>query len=206
MANFGFIAHAHGNGGKRIKPVNAGRLVRRNIKLRTKNLIKVRAAMADVIELPGQGESLHGIMEGNYTAWALTVALIHLAESDCKELYLSSLGLNLAQANSIAELTQAGLIGRTTLLISEYFAEANKSLWGRILKQMHGLGSRGFATRNHAKLALMQMADGRCITLETSANLRSSKNIEQFVITCDAELYAFHKGWIETLIDSDKDA
>ena len=51
--------------------------------------------------------------------------------------------------------------------------------------------------RTHCKLILAKMADGTAYVVEASANLRSSKNIEQFVLTQDIGLYQFHRAWID---------
>ena len=38
--------------------------------------------------------------------------------------------------------------------------------------------------------------DGRCIVNESSANLRSCRNIEQFTMTHDRDLLEFHRQWM----------
>ena len=50
--------------------------------------------------------------------------------------------------------------------------------------------------RNHAKVALFDCG----LVIETSANLRSSDNIEQITAVHDVELYDFHREWIAKLI------
>jgi len=65
------------------------------------------------------------------------------------------------------------------------------------------LQSRGqtlLAMRNHAKLLLMALDDGRRIVVESSANLRSCRNVEQFVISHDTGLYDFHAAWIDAQV------
>lgn len=46
---------------------------------------------------------------------------------------------------------------------------------------------------------MMRLTDGRTITIESSANLRSCKNMEQMTLYGDPGLYSFHTGWIEGL-------
>lgn len=52
------------------------------------------------------------------------------------------------------------------------------------------------AARTHAKIIGMRMADGRAFVIESSANLRSCRNIEQFVMTQSRSLFDFHEGWM----------
>ncbi len=49
--------------------------------------------------------------------------------------------------------------------------------------------------RNHTKLILARVA-GKSYVVESSANLRSCSNLEQFVITQSARLLKFHEGWL----------
>jgi hypothetical protein len=45
------------------------------------------------------------------------------------------------------------------------------------------------------------MLDASHYVIESSANLRSCRNIEQFTMTNDRELLTFHRSWMETVID-----
>ena len=46
---------------------------------------------------------------------------------------------------------------------------------------------------------LPAMSASRAIVVETSANLRSSQNWEQAVVSDDRDLLTFHRTWIEKL-------
>jgi hypothetical protein len=54
--------------------------------------------------------------------------------------------------------------------------------------------------RNHAKIILAEMVDGRCFAWESSANMRSCRNIESYVLTQDRDLLEFHRGWMQELL------
>ncbi len=54
--------------------------------------------------------------------------------------------------------------------------------------------------RNHAKIILVRMIDGRSFTWESSANMRSCHNVEQCCLTHDAGLLHFHREWIDDLL------
>jgi len=46
----------------------------------------------------------------------------------------------------------------------------------------------------------MALSDGRRFAVESSANLRSCRNIEQITLTQAADLHDFHAGWISHVI------
>jgi hypothetical protein len=63
-------------------------------------------------------------------------------------------------------------------------------------------GKHGFriaALRTHAKLLLIATGEAR-IVVESSANLRSCHNVEQATVFNDAELFDFHRKWIDDLL------
>jgi hypothetical protein len=100
----------------------------------------------------------------------------------------------------MCELHDAGKIGSIRLLCSHYFASTSGPIYEFAVEQFASRPSAHFLSiRTHAKMLLMAFADGRKIVIESSANLRSCKNIEQASIFADAELYQFHRDWIDQL-------
>jgi hypothetical protein len=55
------------------------------------------------------------------------------------------------------------------------------------------------------KLIAARLTDGRTVTIESSANLRSCKNIEFMTVYGHPDVYAFHTGWMDTLTGREKD-
>jgi hypothetical protein len=53
--------------------------------------------------------------------------------------------------------------------------------------------------RQHSKILVIETSDGHSYVAESSANLRSCASLEQTTIFADADLAAFHKGWIDAL-------
>jgi len=160
---------------------------------------RTRKAIEAIPELPGLGESLHVLMTGAYDAFDLIDAIIeHAYPVAIAELHLATLGFSGKNLTRLIEMQVAELVGPCTLIASEYFA-ADKTE----AKVIHDLAAtlplRGgwyIAARSHAKVFAAELSDGRCLTIESSANLRSCRNLEQFTLTNDPELYAFHWGWM----------
>jgi hypothetical protein len=51
---------------------------------------------------------------------------------------------------------------------------------------------------------LFEMSSGNYYAVESSANLRSCKMLEQFTLTNSRELVLFHRGWMAGLIDKNE--
>lgn len=59
--------------------------------------------------------------------------------------------------------------------------------------------------RTHTKLLLIETTAGDCYTIESSANLRSCKNVEQSTFTNDRPLFDFHRQWLNELFQGGND-
>lgn len=178
----------------------AQRISRRVTARRFATLQQHNAAVEQLAPLPGPGESLHGVISGSYSGWSLATACIELLRpATVDQMVVATLGFNRANCDSLLQLVDAGAVRSVLLLVSDYFRSSDRTIFADIRRDLEARGQRVAIARSHAKLILLATTDGRHITIETSANLRSSQNWEQFVINDDAELLAFHRGWIELI-------
>jgi hypothetical protein len=152
-------------------------------------------------ELPGHGESLHCIMSGSYHGWSLIPAFLSLIQPrKIKRLTLTTLGFSGRNGEHLLELIDQGEIEAATLLCSCYFRDASKEVYEPLRAALAKRGQTLCAARCHAKIMLLETADGRQFVIESSANLRSCQSIEQFTITQAPDLYAFHLAWIMDVV------
>ena len=156
-------------------------------------------AFAHIDPLPADGETLHGMISGRYALFDLLPALIAHA-GDVTDLHLSTLSFSKQNAADLLGLIDGGQVRRVSLLISYYFKSTSRELYDLLVPQLRSRGHRVLAMRTHAKLLLARTADGAAYTVESSANLRSSKNVEQFAMTRDAGLYQWHRGIADELL------
>ena len=98
-------------------------------------------------------------------------------------------------------LLDAAKVKSVALLVSHYFKSSNAEIYSALVPHLLQRGHRVCAMRTHAKMTLIKTSDGIEYVIESSANLRSCKNVEQFVMSRDHELYDFHRRWISDLID-----
>lgn len=154
------------------------------------------AAYAHLATLPAPGESLHGVISGKYALWELVPALIERTGQAIADLTIATLSFSAANATAMLGLLDAGKIKNVGLLISYFFKAQNRQIYDMLIPQLRERGHRVLAMRTHCKLILARLEDGTTYTIESSANLRSSVNVEQFVMTNDEQLYDFHFQWI----------
>jgi hypothetical protein len=155
--------------------------------------------------LPQEGETLHGVISGKYALYELIPALLERTGQKIKSLYIATLSFNKQNAADILALYDHGHVQKISLLISYYYKSTSREIYDLLVPPLRDRGQRVLAIRNHAKLLMAEMDDGTRYTTESSANLRSSVNIEQFAMTRGADLYDFHQGWIEDLFQTKKD-
>jgi hypothetical protein len=177
-------------------------ITRRSAKREYQHLLHVKNAAKSLRKLPEKGSSLHCIMRGNYNAWDLVPAVLkQIAPKRIKTLWVATLGFNLQNAEELIALLDSKQIGRCEFICSCYFRSTTSELFDLIHHQLATRGSRAVAIRSHAKILLIETTDRRYFAVESSANLRSCNNIEQFCMTHDRRLFRFHADWMRTVIE-----
>jgi hypothetical protein len=163
-----------------------------------RDLRKIANAIRTIDRLPADGETIHLILGTDFDGWDLVPAILELAgEATIDELNVATLGFNRRNAAELLELMDAGAVGRVTFIVSHFYRTHEGDVVDELFR---GLAARGSphvgALRCHAKVILAELSDGRCIVSESSANLRSCRNIEQSTITQDRSLLEFHRAWM----------
>lgn len=170
------------------------------------HLLHVSNAAKHLDGLPTPGETYHCIMKGNFNGWDLVPATLRLSEpATIKRLDVATLGFNNANIKELCDLIDQKQIGDVSFLCSCYFRDSSKAEYGLLQEQLVKRGGRAAAVRSHAKILLMEMSNGANYVIESSANLRSCRNVEQFSMCDDRELLEFHRGWITELIEGAND-
>jgi hypothetical protein len=164
-------------------------------------LEQVANAAATLERLPAPDETFHIICRGNWPAWALVPAFLRLGEpARIDHLHLATLGFSRSNADELLGLFDQGLIGSISMVISCYFRTHEHDIVDWLALELANRGQRFASVRNHAKVITAQMSDGNNLIVESSANLRSCRNVEQFAITNHEQLLRFHQEWIDTVI------
>jgi len=167
-------------------------------KVATFDLRKVKVATDCIKRLPAPKEYIHFVVGQEFAGFDLLPAIADLAGGTFKRLYLTTLGFSRDNIAQIQMLIDAGKIEPKNfkILCADFFRRADVALFeiGKLQAEQNGYGWRSF--RNHTKLVLAEIGR-KFYVVESSANLRSCHNIEQFVMTQSRQLFDFHAGWLE---------
>ena len=151
--------------------------------------------------LPANGEYLHVVTGGEFRGFDLLPAMLRLARAKRFDgLTLTTLGFSRENLEDLGQMVEAGMMPpkRLRILASDFFRRADSEIWQTGAEQAHRLGYGFRSTRNHTKLSLAAIA-GKYFVVESSANLRSCANLEQFTMTQSRKLYDFHCQWIDAV-------
>lgn len=160
--------------------------------------IRPENAAALIANLPEPGETLHGILRGDFVLADIMEPM--LKRGRCPHLLVGTLSMSVNNAQTFVKLFQENLVDRITLVISHYFTSVNKStIYSEIRRILESTKTDIVVMRSHAKVIVMQTAENNYV-IESSANLRSSDNLEQITIFNDPDVAAFHADWISYVL------
>ena len=150
--------------------------------------------------LPKEGESLHGVISGKYALFDLVPALIERTGEHIADLHLVTLGFSRQNGADLCGMLDGRQVRKATLLCSMYFKMTSGGIYDAVVPELLNRRQRVKAFRCHGKIILARMAGGARYVAESSANLRSCKNVEQFVLSRCPRLHRFHRRWIEDIV------
>ena len=174
---------------------------RQTAQAETRDARQVKTATEAMARIPGPGEAFHLAISGRFALWHFVEAALSLAECKIDMLHIATLGFSKKNIEAMTQLVDRGDIQRVRLLCSHYFKNTSKPIYQHAVSAFEARPDRMefLSIRTHAKILLLAFEDGRRITVESSANLRSCKNIEQVAIIGDPGLHSFHRQWIDDL-------
>lgn len=156
--------------------------------------------MANEIEIH-KGMSIYAIVSGNFIFGDLLEALVTEKKLKSK-LYISTLSMSENNIDSLANIMYSGLCDELHLIVSSYFySHELHNLIPYLYDELEKDKDWNFTLSvagSHMKIALIE-TDELKLTLQGSANLRSSRSVEQFSIVDDAELFDFNRKYIDII-------
>lgn len=161
---------------------------------------QAKTAAEAIGELPGPGEAVHIVISGRYSLWDCVPAVLDAGTRTIERLHVATLGFSRRNVEAMGRFLDSGMIRSLRLLCSHYFKGTSPHLYEFAAVELAKRpGAEFLSVRTHAKLLLIEFAGGKTLALESSANLRSCKNIEQLSIFGSPKLHAFHAAWIDQL-------
>lgn len=161
----------------------------------------MRAERADdlVQALPrSEAESVHALLSGEFVLGDV-VDRVRALHGEPRALWIATLSVGLPNIATLRAACDAGV--QVTLLVSHYFQSAEHELYAALERAIADApGLRLIVGRLHAKVLLFDY-EGWPLTLTTSANLRSSGNLEQLDAFAAPPLFFFHRDWMQEVCE-----
>jgi DNA modification methylase len=117
-----------------------------------------------------------------------------------EEFYGSTWTMNRVNVLEMVEMLDSGKIKKLSILTGTYFKQRESSVYAQLLTALKRRGMRYVAFINHTKIALIKQGNDY-IVFEGSANFTANPRLENFIIANSRELYEFHRGWMEEMLN-----
>ncbi|MEM8783079.1 MAG: hypothetical protein AAGE65_09520 [Planctomycetota bacterium] len=173
---------------------------RRAKQRRAVRCLREGAAADHIGALPDAGEDVVLVLTGRYHGFDVLTAILDLAKCPARHVTIATLGFNRAQTDTLGELLDHDRIEGMTFLASDMFAAKNGATSAYLRECLETRGQTYAVARNHMKLMLVELCDGRRIVTHGSLNLRRCNCFEQMQISQDDELFAFFAGVVGDII------
>lgn len=173
---------------------------------RSKNVkYKNASELSKAIEIK-QNERYFCIIDGSFIFGDFIEAFIYDRAMKVKELTLSTLSMSQENIDSFYNLMNLGYIEKLNIIVSDFFYSHERHNLVKYMYDKLDIDDRFQLSvcRTHTKICMFEteMNGGRKYVIHGSANLRSSDNIEQFMIEENSDLYIFNYMFHKKIIDN----
>jgi hypothetical protein len=123
-----------------------------------------------------------------------------------KEMTISTLSLNQNNVDSMANMLRYKSVKKLNVIVSDYFfAHERHNLIPYMYEELDMDNRFQLAVAGtHCKLCIFETVCGKSVVIHGSANMRSSGNIEQFMVEEGKALYKFNHDFQKRIIDKYK--
>jgi hypothetical protein len=144
------------------------------------------------------------IINGSFIFGDFIEALITKKDLHVKEMLISTLSLSLNNIDSLVNLFKWGYLDKLDLIVSDYFYSHERSMLVQAIYERLDKDNKFqlAAAGIHTKICLIETFRGEKLVMHGSPNLRSSSNIEQFMIENNSYLYDFNKEYHNRIIQT----
>ena len=148
------------------------------------------------------GERVNAILSGNFIFGDFFEAFAVETNSLIDELQISTLSISQDNVDSLHNLIKGDYLKKLDIIVSDYWWSHNRANAPYIYDQLDIADKFQFAVAGtHTKIALMRIGNKK-IVISGSANLRSSRSVEEIQIETNAELFDFHHDWQSAILDN----
>lgn len=146
------------------------------------------------------GETVHALLSGNFIFGDFFEALAVKFNLLIDDLTLSTLSMSRDNVDSFNNLLAGDYLRSLNIIVSDYFWSHNRQNAPYIYNKLDINNKFQLAVSGtHTKVALMRTGDKK-IVITGSANLRSSRSVEEIAIQTSDDLYDFHMEWHQEIL------
>lgn len=166
-------------------------------KRRYLNALRLKNVFAHIgKDLPEPGEALHCVFKGNNDGFDVLPAIIQHAGGTVGDVAIATLGFNTRNFEALGDLIEKAAICPVLFVCSVLHEARDPEACQQMAQLIRDNGGQFSAVRAHCKVMAIDAGGGNFYSVESSANLRSCRMAEQFVISNDRGLYEFHREWM----------
>ena len=149
-----------------------------------------------------KGDKIFALINGSFIFGDFIEAFLVENNLLAKEITLSTLSLSKNNIDSLHNIIAGDYVEKLNLIVSDFYWSHNRVNHKYIMNKLDIDNKFQLAVAStHTKTTLIELEDGKKLIFHGSANLKSSQNIETFIIEQDEELYNFNYKWHKNLIN-----
>lgn len=151
-----------------------------------------------------RGMSCFAFVSGNFIFGDFIEALVELGKLAVRSMTIQTLSMSQDNIDSLVNIIEMCETEKVTLVLSDYWFSHER---GGLVPYLHrelveaGVKARIAYASCHTKIFNIETWSGNKLTIHGSANLRSSRNIEQMQIDQCDELYEFVEDFTRRIVD-----
>ncbi len=153
------------------------------------------------------GFRMFAFVSGNFVFGDVIEALVTQLGIQIKRMTIQTLSMSQNNVDSLRNvIDECFELESLRLILSDYFY-AHERQPGKLVPYIYerldvdDVLDVAFASV-HTKIVTLETVDGLKVVIDGSANLRSSRNVEQFRIECDADLYDYVESFADRIFDA----
>jgi hypothetical protein len=177
-------------------------------KFELKTFERVQNIIKEICTIPNVNEQYRIITHKSFTAYDWVVFICGFYEA-FEEVYFLSYNFSEKPIHHILKKFDDKIFEKCTCIISHTIMYRTPKIYN-LLKQASEERSENFRVAgifNHSKIILMKPKNSEhYLVIEGSGNFSQNAYIEQYVFDNSKNIYNFHKKWIESVFEIDKES
>jgi hypothetical protein len=146
-----------------------------------------------------------GFFTGKFICGDIFEAFSEMYNTKIKHLIISSLSMNEDNIDSLKNIFLMNKLEKLTLIVSHFwYSHAKHKLYNYFLQEFKDYDVELIIAKTHAKLYLIETEHNKFF-IETSANLNSCNNIEQYRLSFNQNEYEFYKNILLNIANTFKE-